>query len=220
MLKIQNLNVSYTRQKKEFTPLRNATCTIQSGRITTFLGKSGSGKTTLLRCIAGLQKYEGSIKLNGVDLETQPPAQRSTLIGFVFQNFNLFPQLTVLENCTQPLIVVTGLPQKDAKQQAQEMLTRLGMSGYEDAYPSQLSGGQQQRVALARALGLHPQVLLLDEPTSALDSENSALLAMILKQLCAQGIAIALSSQDMTFVEMIKDNIYSIANETITEEVS
>jgi ABC-type polar amino acid transport system ATPase subunit len=217
MLTIQNLTVSYTRQKTKQNALQNASCTLPPGRITIFLGKSGAGKTTLLRCIAGLQAYQGIIQFGGLDLASQNSAQRSALVGFVFQSFNLFPQLTVLENCIQPLIVVRGIARESAMKQALEMLDRLGIAGYQHAYPAQLSGGQQQRVALARALVLRPKVLLLDEPTSALDPENSAILANILKQLCAEGIAIGLSSQDMSLVSMIKDRTYVVTDGAINQ---
>lgn len=217
MLTIQNLTVSYTRQKTKQNALQNASCTLTPGRITLFLGKSGAGKTTLLRCIAGLQAYQGTIQLDGLDLASQNSAQRSALVGFVFQNFNLFPQLTVLENCIQPLMVVRGVARESAREQAREMLDRLGIAAYQHAYPAQLSGGQQQRVAVARALVLRPKVLLLDEPTSALDPENSAILADILKQLCTQGIAVALSSQDMSFVSMIKDRTYIVTDSAVNQ---
>lgn len=198
--------------------LKNVSRDISTGSITTLIGKSGAGKTTLLRCIAGLQPIaQGNIFLENKNLDDLSAQERAGLIGFVFQNFNLFPNMTALQNCTQPLIVVQQLSPDKARTRALCMLKNLGMDTYQTSYPSQLSGGQQQRVAIARALALGPKVLLLDEPSSALDPENTMILVKLLKQLCNEGITIVLASQDMSFARAIRDQILLVQDGQITE---
>lgn len=169
-----------------------------------------------MRCIAHVQAgYRGTITWDGVLLQSMTGQERASLIGFVFQQGNLFPQLTVMENCVQPLMVVKKLPRTQAQDIALAHLAQLGMALLKDAYPAQLSGGQQQRVAIARALCLSPRILVLDEPTSALDPENSRILQGILVSLQRQGITIIVSSQDMPFVRAILDCAYLIGEGTI-----
>lgn len=191
---------------------------IPAGRITTFIGESGSGKTSLLRCIAALNHdYQGSITIQGTDIRTILPYQRAQKVGFVFQSYNLFPHMTVLENCIQPLCTVYKTVRAVAEKKARSMLEALGMGAYINAYPSRLSGGQQQRVALARALCSGSQTLLLDEPTSALDPENTKILSTILRELCKQGVALALSSQDLFFITAHTDRMYLMKQGTIID---
>ena len=151
---------------------------------------------------------------NNLEISAQ---ERAGLIGFVFQDFNLFPHMTVLENCIQPLMIVKKKNRQEAMQQAQTTLNHFGMDTYATSYPSELSGGQKQRVAIARALTLGPKILLLDEPSSALDPENTAILVKILKQLCTEGITIVLASQDMQFVRNVQDAVYLVADGNIAE---
>jgi len=198
--------------------LDNVSFEIPLNQITSFIGKSGAGKTTVLRCISELQKnYAGNIAFEGKELRTFSAQERASIVGFVFQDFNLFSNLTVIENCVQSLIVVKKLARAAAYQKAFQMLGLLGMESYKNSYPKQLSGGQQQRVAIARALCLDPKLLLLDEPTSALDPENTAILVGILKKLSKRGVTIALSSQDMMFVKMVTDNVILMENGQIVE---
>jgi polar amino acid transport system ATP-binding protein len=198
--------------------LENISCKILPERITALIGKSGSGKTTLLRCIAQLQDISsGSIMLQEKNLLELSVPERAQLLGFVFQDFNLFAHLTVLENCMQPLMVTQNLPEQAAKKRVLEVLDQFDMSAYQASYPSQLSGGQQQRVAIARALALGPKILLLDEPSSALDPENTQILITLLKQLCNAGITIVLASQDMDFVRKIQDRVYLMSDGQISE---
>ncbi len=200
--------------------LTDISCTIEYGRITSFIGKSGSGKTTLLRCLAGLEKtYEGLVTLDGNDIGTFEAQQRAEALGFVAQNVYLFPQLTAIQNCVQPLRVVKNVPKDVAVDKAFTVLKSLGMETFADNYPGQLSGGQQQRVALARALCLEPKILLLDEPTSALDPENTAIVAQLLKRLTEQGIGIGVSSQDTGFIRSIMDRVYLIEAGSITAQL-
>ena len=209
MLAINNLSLAVTTGNYSKTILNNVSCSIPTGRITTFVGKSGAGKTSLLRCIAGLvTNYSGEILLNNQNLAKIELKERAALVGFVAQNYNLFPHMTVLANCMQPLMVTQGMAAAAAESKARALLKTFGLADLAEQYPSQISGGQKQRVAITRALLLGPQVLLLDEPTSALDPENSALLAELLKQLVADGITVVISSQDMSFVRMIMDCVY------------
>lgn len=212
MLTAKNIILRYKNSNKN--ALNDVSFAIPPNRITSFIGKSGAGKTTILRCIAELQdNYAGTIEFRGLnppveekELRDFSPQERASIIGFVFQGFNLFVNLTALENCMQPLMVVKKLSRATAYTKATKTLAKLGMEQYQDSYPKQLSGGQQQRIAIARALCLNPKVLLLDEPTSALDPENTMILINILKRLCQEGITVALSSQDMGFVNMIANN--------------
>lgn len=185
---------------------------VKKGRITTFMGKSGAGKTTLLKCMAGLHRnYEGNITCNGHDLKTLPPVERAKTLGFVLQQFHLFPHLNVLQNCTYAI-------GKENEEKAVEILDFLEMRPFIKAWPSQLSGGQQQRVAIARALVLQPKVLILDEPTSALDPESKKKLESILRDLRALGITLILSSHDMPFIQKVQDIIYFMENGELVEE--
>lgn len=197
--------------------LNNVSCNFPAGKITTLIGKSGAGKTTLLCIIAGLQNIKtGSITIFDQNLEDVSTQQRASLIGFVFQNYNLFPHLSALENCMQPLIVVQRLSKIQAKNRAMEILRHFDMAEYASSYPSQLSGGQQQRIAIARAVVQNPKVLLLDEPSSALDPENTALLVKYLKLFCSQGMTIICASQDMSFVKALGSTAYLVGQGTIT----
>lgn len=221
MITGNNVSLTYENNGNNNIVLDNISFAIPSNRITSFIGKSGAGKTTLLRCIAGLQEnYTGNIAWDGTDLKSMSAQQRTSITEFVFQNFNLFPTLTALENCMQPLMVVKKHSRDAAYKKAMVVLGELGMAAYQDAYATQLSGGQQQRVAIARALCLDPKVLLLDEPTSALDPENTMLLVGMLKKLCETGVSIALSSQDMSFVRLVGDKIILIENGQANEDMT
>lgn len=216
MINVENL---FVKTRSGQTILNNISCVAPAGRITTLIGKSGSGKTTLLRSIARLNKleYHGTIQIDGNFLSDINNQQQASLIGFVFQDFNLFDNLSVLENCTQPIIVIKNFDAQTAEHIAIDMLSNLGMGNFLAAYPRDLSGGQKQRVAIARALCMGPKTLLLDEPTSALDPENTSSFVKLLKTLCNQGIAILVSSQDMNFIAAIRDRVYLIGDGKIIE---
>ena len=213
MITVKNLNLLLNKQQI----LENISCEIEPGKITTFIGRSGAGKTTLLKTIAGLYKTpQKTIFLDGQDISIMTEQQRAVKIGFVFQNFNLFPHLTVLENCIDPLLI-KKISFDAARKIAQEKLTLLGMLDFKDKYPKQLSGGQQQRVAIARALCLNPEIILLDEPTASLDPINTDTLITILKNLVQNGITIIASSQDMNFVNKIFDQVFFMQDGKIIE---
>ena len=217
MLKTRNLTV---KTKADKLILNNISVEIPPGRITCFLGPSGSGKTTLFRSIVQLQpSYGGSISIDGKEASTMSSHEMSTHVGYVFQQFNLFPHLTVLQNCIQPLVVVQKKSLDQARDIALEQLEFLGMSGTQSSYPHQLSGGQQQRVAIARALCISPQTLLLDEPTASLDPFNTQIVQDLVKKLSLSGIGIGIATHDTEFVKGILDRIYFIDQGTVTESV-
>ncbi len=152
--------------------LRGIDFSVKQGEAVCLIGPSGSGKSTLLRCINLLeQPSQGRILFRGEDVTRIPPARLHAKVGMVFQQFNLFENLSVLKNCTAGQVAVLGRSQKEAEGKAHQLLEKVGMLPYRDARPSQLSGGQKQRVGIARALCMDPDVLLFDEPTSALDPE-------------------------------------------------
>jgi len=199
------------------TLLNSVSCALLPGRITTFIGQSGAGKTTILKTLVGLNSIsDGSVVVHDKQLRALSPKQRSEEIGYVFQDFNLFPHLTVLQNCIDPLIV-HGMLEEQAMQRVSQVLEQLGMQDFAHVYPSQLSGGQKQRVAIARALCLQPKILLLDEPTASLDPINTDILVNVLQKLVGGGLTIGVSSQDMSFVRKIFDRVYYVQAGEIVE---
>lgn len=218
MLCVKNLSLKKTKQKKEFLLLDDITIEIEKERITLLLGKSGSGKTSLLRCIAQLEKdYIGTVDYDGKGMQTFSHRERSQIVGFVAQNYALFPFMTVLDNCAHPLRKVLGKTKKEAYEKVRERLASLEMLKYQDTHPYELSGGQQQRVAIVRALVLDPVFLLFDEPTSALDPENTDLLVKIILKLKSEGKGIVIASQDMAFASKILDQVYFLEDGKFVE---
>lgn len=218
MLKITDLNLSKKRKSETTHILKDITITIPDERITLFLGKSGSGKTSLLRCIAQLeQEYTGTISFGDKNLAKLSNLEKSGIVGFLPQNFPLFPHMNVIKNCSFALRKLMKYPKKAAYEKAEEMLTALSMEKHLDKYPHELSGGQQQRVAIARALSLNPKFLCFDEPTSALDPENSDNFMEILNSLSKTGAGIVISSQDMHFSRKVLDYAIFLEHGRIVE---
>lgn len=219
MIVLNQVTKKRTTKTAEKIVLRDVSCVIPKDKITVLIGKSGAGKTTLLRCIAGLEDYsQGSISVAGISLDSVSPRDRGSFIGFVFQNYSLFANLTVLENCVQPLMVVRGYSRMEAEKKSLSVLALLGVENLSGSYPYNLSGGQQQRVALARTMVMEPAVILLDEPTSALDGENTKILQNVLQKLCTSGITILISSQDVQFIKAIAEAMILVDDGKIIEQ--
>lgn len=183
---------------------------VSDGQILSLVGPSGGGKTTLLRMLAGLEPIDsGDIIYNG---ETVPinHLENRNLLGFVFQDFQLFPHLSVLDNLILSPTITMGLGKEEAKKKAEDLLSRLGLKDHLHAYPYSLSGGQKQRVALARAMMIDPQIIGYDEPTSALDPELRDEVAKLILQNKEMGITQIVVTHDMTFAQSISDQIITV----------
>lgn len=223
---IQGVSKSFGKLKV----LDDVSLHLSAGSVTAILGQSGSGKSTLLRTInhlervdegfiaiddelLGYRQYEGSL----YELKEKEILARRTEVGMVFQNFNLFPHLTVLQNITEAPIAVRGTPRTKAEADGRELLARVGLSDKADAYPRQLSGGQQQRVAIARTLALRPKVLLFDEPTSALDPELVGEVLDVIKELAKSGSTLIIVTHEIGFAREVADNIVFMEQGRILE---
>ncbi|CAM5605756.1 amino acid ABC transporter ATP-binding protein [Streptomyces atroolivaceus] len=219
---------------KSFGPLevlRGIDLSVRAGEVTVVLGPSGSGKSTLLRTINHLEKVDqGWISVDGTlvgyrrsgnklyELREREVLRQRTRIGFVFQNFNLFPHLTVLENVIEAPIAALGRPRKDAVAAAEKLLARVGLAEKAGAYPKQLSGGQQQRVAIARALALEPKLLLFDEPTSALDPELVGEVLDVIKDLARGGTTMIVVTHEIGFAREVADTVVFMDEGRIVEQ--
>ncbi len=192
---------------------------LRKGETKVLIGPSGSGKSTLLRCINHLTVPDaGRIYLNGEEvLDANIDAMRARM-GFVFQDFNLFSHLTVLDNVRICQIKVNGTHKEDATRRAHRELERVGLGDKADAYPAELSGGQQQRVSIARALAMDPDVLLFDEPTSALDPELTGEVVRVMQQLAAEGMTMVVVTHEMSFARQAADEIIFMENGHIVEQ--
>ncbi|WTG31039.1 amino acid ABC transporter ATP-binding protein [Streptomyces decoyicus] len=204
---------------------------VRTGEVTVVLGPSGSGKSTLLRTINHLEKVDsGSVSVDGAlvgyrragnklyELREREILRQRTEIGFVFQNFHLFPHLTVLENITEAPVAALRRPKKDAGKAARALLARVGLADKADAYPRTLSGGQQQRVAIARALALEPKLLLFDEPTSALDPELVGEVLDVIKDLAHQGTTMIVVTHEIGFAREVADTVVFMDDGRIVEQ--
>jgi len=200
--------------------LRGIDLSIAKSEVVCIIGPSGSGKSTLLRCIAGLETYDhGDVRIESELLGYVDRGGRRTRastselnrvrrnVGMVFQQFNLWPHMTVIGNVREALLRVRGMPNDKATAQAGRMLDMVGLSGKADAYPSKLSGGQQQRVAIARALAMEPHIMLFDEPTSALDPELVGEVLQVMKQLARDGMTMAVVTHEMGFAAQMADTV-------------
>jgi ABC-type polar amino acid transport system ATPase subunit len=194
---------------------------IERGEAIVVAGPSGSGKSTMLRCINGLESIDaGSITFDGhrIDTAGRGLAKLRTQIGMVFQQFNLFPHMTVERNITLAPIKAKGLPEKQAKEKARELLERVGIPEKANAYPADLSGGQQQRVAIARALAMEPVLMLFDEPTSALDPEMIREVLDVMRDLARSGLSMVVVTHEMGFAREVCDRLVFIDEGEIVEE--
>ena len=203
--------------------LKDVSFSLEEGQVLTIIGSSGSGKTTLLRCLNFLETAdEGQILVNGKLLTgshlTEEQIRENRLrFGLVFQNFNLFPQYTVLQNITLAPTLLKQGSQEEIQKKAMELLDKVGLTQKKDAYPCQLSGGQQQRVAIARALALNPQVLCFDEPTSALDPELTGEVLRVIRGLKEQNTTMIVVTHEMDFARSVADVVIYMADGVIEE---
>ena len=217
MIKVANLNKSFAKNHV----LRDISTQVAKGEVVVVIGPSGSGKSTFLRCLNLLETPDsGSILFDGQEItapKTEVNAIR-TRMGMVFQQFNLFPHMTVRENIIVSPIHVKKMSKTDARRKADELLQMVGLSDKADAYPSSLSGGQKQRIAIARALAMEPEVMLFDEPTSALDPEMVGEVLAVMQDLAKNGMTMVVVTHEMGFAREVGDRILFMDEGRILEE--
>ena len=219
MIKVENLSKNFGNLKV----LKNISTTVNKGEIISIIGPSGSGKSTFLRCINKLEEpTEGHIYIDGMDLmdkKTDINKIRER-VGMVFQHFNLFPNMTVLENLTLSPIMVKKESKEEAEKYASYLLEKVGLSDKANSYPTQLSGGQKQRIAIARALAMKPEVILFDEPTSALDPEMIKEVLDVMRDLAKEGMTMLIVTHEMGFARNVGNRILFMDNGEIVEDCS
>lgn len=210
-----------TKNFGQLQVLRGIDCSVKSKEVVCVIGPSGSGKSTFLRCLNGLEEASGGrVLVRGVsvhDNHTDVDALRSE-IGMVFQRFNLFPHMTVLDNITLAPTKVRGVALETAREQARTLLIKVGLLDKIDAYPNQLSGGQQQRVAIARALAMQPAIMLFDEPTSALDPEMVGEVLSVMQTLAEEGMTMMVVSHEMGFARRVANRVLFMDEGVLVEE--
>ena len=217
LLEIRNL----TKRYGENTVLRDLSFTVRRGEVIVVLGPSGCGKSTLLRCINALEPIQGGEILLGGEVIDRSPAGLPALrrrIGMVFQSYELFPHMTVMENILLAPCKALDTKREDAKAEAEALLRRVGLWEKRDSYPRELSGGQKQRVAIVRALCMHPEVLLFDEVTAALDPEMVREVLDVVLSLAKAGSTMVIVTHEMNFARAIADRILFIENGTVVEQ--
>lgn len=204
--------------------LKDIELEVSPGEVVVIIGASGSGKSTLIRCINGLEEFQqGHIEVDGNELTPNGKSAKAlqtirTGVGMVFQQFNLFPHLSVRNNVTLAPLKVRGLSRQQANISADRLLERVGIADQCDKYPSQLSGGQQQRVALARALAMEPRLMLFDEPTSALDPEMIGEVLDAMRELAEEGMTMMIVTHEMSFAREVADRVIYIDGGQIVEQ--
>ncbi|SDW11499.1 amino acid ABC transporter ATP-binding protein, PAAT family [Paenibacillus sp. CF384] len=223
LLSIRNLTKKFGKQ----TILHPFNLDLEQGKVLTIIGPSGSGKTTLLRCINALEIPEtGSVTLGDRELQFNSKRKPSSTdlialrqkTGMVFQSFELFPHLTVMQNIIEAPVVVKKTNKSEAIAKAEQLLMKVGLADKANFYPSELSGGQKQRIAIARALAMDPQLLLFDEPTSALDPELVGEVLQVIKQLAAEGMTMVIVTHEMKFAENVADTVLFMEDGKIVEQ--
>lgn len=217
IIEIQHLEKNFGSHKV----LSDIDFSVKKGDVTTIIGVSGSGKSTLLRCINVLETPSGGkILFHGKDIEEKgfSVTDYRAKVGMVFQSFNLFNNMTVLQNCMVGQIKVLGKKKDEAEEKAKYFLEKVGMLPYVNAKPKQLSGGQKQRVAIARALAMEPEVLLFDEPTSALDPQMVGEVLAVMRQLAAEGLTMIVVTHEMAFARDVSSRVVFMKDGIIWEE--
>ncbi len=217
MIKVENLHKYFG----ELEVLKGVNADIKKGEVVCVIGPSGSGKSTFLRCINLLEMpTKGEIFIDGIPVieNIKNIDSLRTRVGMVFQQFNLFPNMSVLDNITLAPIKVLKMNKSDAEAKAKELLERVGLAEKADTYPNRLSGGQKQRVAIARALAMNPEVMLFDEPTSALDPEMVGEVLEVMKQLADSGMTMVVVTHEMGFAREVSDRVLFMEEGIIYEE--
>ncbi|MCX7653825.1 MAG: amino acid ABC transporter ATP-binding protein [Fervidobacterium sp.] len=215
MIKIEDL----VKKFGKLEVLKGVNMQVKRQETIVIIGPSGGGKSTLLRCINKLEHYQsGKIYLDGKDIDEYDINQLRTRVGMVFQQFNLFPHMNVLQNLILAPMKVKKIQEKEAVEKAKYLLNKVGLIDKIDAYPEQLSGGQKQRVAIARALMMDPEIMLFDEPTSALDPELVGEVLDVMKDLANSGMTMLVVTHEMGFAKEVADRIVFISNGVIEEE--
>ena len=220
MLKLTNVHKSFGKTEV----LKGISLNVEKGSVTAIIGPSGAGKTTLLRCINFLEKADtGLLDFDDIHIDLEKVSKKTMLeirrkTAFVFQNYNLFANMTALENVMEGLVTARKVPKAEAKDRALKALEKVGLKDRADFYPSSLSGGQQQRVAIARALAVNPEVILFDEPTSALDPELTGEVLSVIKQLASEGTTMVIVTHEMSFARDTADKVIFMDKGQIIEE--
>lgn len=217
LIRVENLSKSFGKLQV----LKNITESISVGEVVSIIGPSGSGKSTFLRCLNLLEKPTGGkVFFEGVDLSDRKVNvdKHRQKIGMVFQLFNVFPHLTVMENITLAPTLEKKVPKAEAEKQACELLDRVGLLDKKHEYPTKLSGGQKQRLAIVRALAMEPDVILFDEPTSALDPEMVKEVLEVIKDLALSGMTIVIVTHEMAFAKEVSDRVLFMAEGIIQEQ--
>lgn len=218
MIKVEHI----VKKFENLTAVDDVSLEIKKGEIVALIGPSGSGKSTVLRCISGLEIPEqGKIYIDGIEFNENDKTHYKQLrgkMGFVFQHFNLFPHMTVIDNLTLAQIQVLKRDEQEATQVAQMYLQRVGLLDKQNEYPNKLSGGQKQRVAIARALCMNPEVMLFDEPTSALDPEMVIEVLEVMQQLAKEGMTMIVVTHEMGFARTVADRVIFLEAGKIIEE--
>ena len=229
ILEVKHLKKSFG----DLQVLKDISLDLNAGEVLSIIGPSGSGKSTLLRCLTQLETFEvGEVKVNGKDMVIPVPGKEGKIkyapakvlreirlsTGLVFQNFNLFPHLTVLQNLTLAPIRVLGVQREKARATARRLLKEMGLEGKEMSYPCELSGGQQQRVSIARALALKPKILFFDEPTSALDPELTGEVLKIIKQLAEEHMTMVIVTHEMAFARDVANKVIFMDKGVVVEQ--
>lgn len=227
ILEVQNLVKKY----KDIEVVKGVSLKVEKGETLVIIGASGSGKSTILRCINQLEKIDGgNIKIDddfmvkeykkgkAVYQDKEILKKMNLKCGMVFQNFNLFPHMTILQNVTESMIYVLGKDKKEAEKEAKKILEKMGLQDKADSYPCDLSGGQQQRASIARTLAINPEILFMDEPTSALDPELIGEVLKVIKKLAEDKRTMVIVTHEIQFAKEIADRIIFMDNGTIVEE--
>ena len=221
MIKLKNIEKSYTTGNQVLKVLKGLDCQVKEGEMVAIMGSSGSGKSTLIRCINALEEHQkGQIIVDGTELtsDLKNIDKIRSEVGMCFQHFNLFPHLSILENCTLAPIWVRKTPQKEAEEVAMHFLEKVKIPEQADKYPGQLSGGQQQRVAIARSLCMKPRIMLFDEPTSALDPEMIKEVLDTMIELAEEGMTMICVTHEMGFARQVANRVIFMDQGQIVEQ--